>query len=147
MRRILFAAVAAASLTHAGAALAGPKEEMCEWVAILGNQGVEAAMRFTEKLASVWPPEQRAKLGVVVGAELERFSYKGGQVYQVADLPGAIEEFFLTLNLQGAGSVYMRVLYEGNGGPLTFINIDFKASYYDAIQRPFLQEPQPVPCP
>ncbi len=146
MRGLLFAAAAAASLVNAGAALASPREEMCEWVAILATKGVDAAMHYTEKLAGQWPPEERAKLGVVVGAELQKFSYIGGQVYQIAELPGAIEEYFLTLNLKGGGSVYLRVLYEGNGGPLTFININLKSSYYEAIDRPFLQEPKPVPC-
>lgn len=144
MRKMLIA-VAAASLMPTPA-LADPKADMCELTAILANEGVAAAVEYTEGLASGWPEDQRAKLGVVVGAELERFAYSGGQVYQTAELPGAIEEYFITLNLQGGGSVYLRVLYEGSGGPLTFINIDFKASYYDAIERPFLQPPKPVTC-
>jgi hypothetical protein len=146
MKRTLAAAATAASLMSAGSALASPKDDMCELISILTKDGVEAAMAFTESLADVWPAEQRAKLGVVVGSDLEKFTYRGGQLYQTADLPGTIEEYFITLNLVGAGSVYLRVLYEGNGQELNFINIDFKSSYYDALEKPFLQAPQPVSC-
>jgi hypothetical protein len=138
--------VMTAYLLMSAPALSDPKADMCELTSILASEGVAAAMKYTEGLASHWPADQRAKLGVVVGAELERFAFSGGQVYQTAELPGAVEEYFITLNVQGNGSVYLRVLYDGSGGPLNFINIDFKASYYDAIQRPFLQQPKPVPC-
>jgi hypothetical protein len=145
MRRTLAAAALALAATPA---LATPKEDMCRFVSILASEGVSAAMAFTEQLADLWAPEQRAKLGVVVGSELEKFDYRGGQVYEIANLPGAVEEYFITLNLIGRGSVYLRVLYEGNArDPLAFINIDFKASYHDAIRDPFLQPPKPVACP
>jgi hypothetical protein len=147
MKNTLIAAAAVAALTSAPA-LAGPKDDMCRLVSILATEGVPAAVTFTEELAELWSPEQRAKLPVVVGAELEKFDYRGGQVYQIAELPGVVEEYFLTLNLTGSGSVYLRVLYEGNGrDALSFINIDFKASYHDALEDPFLQPPKSVACP
>jgi len=141
-------ALAAALMLASPPALATPKEDMCELVKILAGEGVQAAMKYTEQLAALWSPEQRAKLSVVVGAELEKFNYRDGQVYEIANLPAVIEEYFLTLNLTGTGSVYMRVLYEGNGrDELHFINIDFQASYHDSIKDPFLQPPKPVACP
>ncbi len=147
MRTPLIAAAAAATLL-AAPAQASPQSDMCTFVEILASEGVDAAIAYTEELAELWSPEQRAKLGVVVGTELEKFDYRGGQVYQIAELPGVIEEFFITLNLTGAGSVYLRVLYEGNGrDALSFINIDFQASYHDATEAPFLQPPKPVLCP
>jgi hypothetical protein len=145
MRKTLIAAAAASLLS--APALADPKAEMCELTSILASEGAEATVKYIEDLARLWPDEQRGKLSAVIGTELKRFTYRGGQIYQTAELPGAIEEYFLTLNLQGGGSVYLRVLYEGNGGSLTLINIDFKGRYYDAIERQFLQQPKPVPCP
>lgn len=148
MRAMSRACAAAIIALMSTPALADPKDDMCKFVEILARDGVPAAIAFAEELAELWAPETRAKLGVVVGSELEKFDYRGGQVYQTANLPGAIEEFLLTLNLTGSGSVYLRVLYEGNGrGPLSFINIDFQASYYDAIERQLLQSPKVVACP
>ncbi|MGH6923481.1 MAG: hypothetical protein ACRED5_07050 [Propylenella sp.] len=147
MRNTLIAAAAVAALAPAQA-LATPKDDMCEFVSILASEGASAAMTYIDKLADLWPPEQRAKLGPVVGSEMEKFDYRGGQIYQTAVLPGVVEEYFLTLNLTGGGSVYLRVLYEGNArDALAFINVNFWSSYHSAVEDPFLQAPQPVTCP
>jgi hypothetical protein len=131
----------------AAPAWADPASEACELVAVLADEGARPAVAFLEERTGHWSDDQRSKLGVVIRPELEKFTYVGGQVYRTAELPGAVEEYLLTVNLTGTGSVYLRLLYEGNGGEPALINIDFQASYYDVIERQFLQTPEAVDCP
>jgi hypothetical protein len=145
---ILAAAASALSLVALKPAFADPKSEMCELVKVLAEEGVSAAIAFMEKATPTWTDEQRTALATGVGAWLLKYEdFRGGQVYQVAHLPGVIEEYLLTLNLKGGGSVYLRVLYEGNGGDVALINFRYRADYYEAIETAFLQPPAPVSCP
>lgn len=137
-------------LTMAGFATpawASPAEEMCKFVAAAAAGGAPAAIGYIDSIAQHWGDDARAKLPVVVGVEMEKFDYSGGQVYRIANLPNIVEEFFLTFNLDTiASSVYARVLYEGDGQDISFINIDFNSSYYDITDRPFMQAPVEVDC-
>lgn len=131
----------------APSAFASPAGEMCKFVAAAAAGGSPAAIGYLDSIAKNWSDDARAKLPVVVGVEMEKFDYSDGQVYRTANLPGVVEEFFLTLNLDGiASSVYARVLYEGDGDNISFINIDFNSSYYDITQQPFMQTPTEVEC-
>lgn len=149
MRSMILAAVASVlSLVAAKPVLADPKSEMCELTRVLAEEGVGAAIEFMENATPTWTEEQRRTVATGVGAWLLKYrDFRDGQVYQVANLPGVIEEYFLTLNLKGGGSVYLRVLYEGNGGDVALINFRYKADYYEAIETAFLQPPEPVTCP
>lgn len=127
--------------------LAAPADDMCKFVDAAADGGAEAAIDFVKTISKHWNDNQRDKLSVVVGTEMEKFTYSSGQVFRIAHLPGVVEEFLLTLNLDTIiSSVYARVLYEGDGQDLTFVNIDFNSSYYDVIERPFLQEPEAISC-
>lgn len=143
----LILGVAAFSLLLSGGARANSTSEMCRFVSILSTNDIEGAVEYLESISTHWSEAQRAKLGVVIGSELDKFSYKSGQIYRTADLTNAVEEYFLVLNLSNiASSVYARVLYEGDGNTLDFINIDVNSDYYDITSRPFIQEPQLVGC-
>lgn len=134
--------LAAASLP----ALADPQSDACAFARILTKDGSGPAITFLEGLADQWSADQRSKLAVVVGSELAKFQYQSALVYQVANIPGSIEEYLAVMNLRGTGSVYVRLLFEGNGSNPKFINVDFRASYYDILQPPFFQQPTPVTC-
>lgn len=140
---LIFAAVA----SFGAPAFAAPGNDMCRFVAAAADGGADGAIDYIKTISKHWNENQRDKLSVVVGTEMEKFTYSGGQVYRIAHLPGVVEEFFLTLNLDTiVSSVYARVLYEGDSQNLTFVNIDFNSSYYDIISQPFLQEPEPINC-
>lgn len=128
-------------------ALASPESEMCGFVAILSDKGVEAGVDYLISISQHWGEAQQAQLDVVIGAQMDKFTYKGGQVYKIADLTGSVEEFLLTLNLASVdSSVYARVLYEGDGGQAKFINFSFQSDFYELMQRPTLQTPVRVDC-
>lgn len=144
----LILAAATLSLLLSGGARASSTSEMCRFVSIISTNNIPAAVEFLEGISTHWSEAQRAKLGVVIGSELEKFNYKSGQIYRTADLTGAVEEYFLVLNLSTIpSSVYARVLYEGDGNTLTFINIDVNSDYYDITSIPFAQEPKRIGCP
>ena len=146
--KIAFAAFAGALMVGAaGHANAAPADDMCKFVAAAAAGGAPAAIGYIESISKHWDDNARQKLSVVVGSEMDKFSYSGGQVFRIANMPGVVEEYFLTFNLSNiASSVYARVLYEGDGKEIKFINIDFNSSYYDITKQPFAQPPVEVDC-
>lgn len=93
MKKHIGFVTAVTAFGFATSALASPAEDMCKFVSTAAAGGAPAAIGFIDSIAQHWGADARAKLPVVVGVEMEKFTYSGGQVYRTANLPGIVEEF------------------------------------------------------
>lgn len=148
MRSLLAAIIAAVVLSAplTAPAKSAPLEESCAFIDALVAGGAKAGVDQLMRMAGNWAEDDAAKLGPLVGPVLAKFQYAGGDVYSIARLGKSLHEHLIVMRLQSAGSVYLRLLYEGNGGEMSFINVDFQAKYHDILQKPVLQEPVLLPC-
>ncbi len=145
---VLAAVLAASTLgLSTGAASAGPIDESCALVDALATGGSPAGLVQLARMARRWNDDDAARLGPMMGPVLGRFDYRGGSVYEIAALGNALVEHLLVMNMQTGGSVYIRLLYEGNGtAPATFVNIDFQSKYYDIMKKPLMKAPAAIAC-
>ncbi len=148
MRSLLATALAAflAISPLTAPAKAAPLDESCALIGALASGGAKAGIDQLMRMAGNWAADDAAKLGPLVGPVLAKFQYSGGNVYSIANLGNSLHEHLVVMRLQTAGSVYLRLLYEGNGGEMSFINVDFQAKYHDILQKPVLQEPVLLSC-
>lgn len=147
MRKIFAAAVMAASLMVPAAASAEPLDDSCALVDALARNGAEGGLKQLTMMAQGWKDQDVAKLEPMMAPVLRRFDYAGGTVYEVAGFGDSLQEHFIVMNLKRGGSVYIRVLYEGNGTrPPSFVNIDFQSKYYDIMAKPLAQPPVRLRC-
>ena len=147
MRKIFAAALMAASVMVPAAASADPLEESCALIDALARNGAEGGLKQLTMMAQGWNDQDVAKLGPMMAPVLGRFDYASGTPFEIAAFGDSLQEHFIVMNLKGGGSVYMRVLYEGNGSrPPSFINIDFQSKYYDIMAKPLAQPPVRLRC-
>ena len=141
-----FAAIAMSLGLAATPASGSTLDQSCAFVRALESGGAESGVEHLMHMARDWKPEDAAKMKPLIGPVLARFDYASGDIYAIAALGESLHEHLVVMQLKTGGSVYMRLLYEGNGGELTFINIDFQAKFHDILQKPVLQEPVRLSC-
>ena len=147
MKKRLCAFAASAFLVAAAApAAAAPLDESCALVDALVAGGGAGGVQQLSQMADAWGESDRAKLEPLMLPALSKFNYARGQVYSIAALGDSVQEHLIVMNLTKGGSVYMRVLYEGNGSAISFINIDFEPKFHDILKKPVLMEPVELPC-
>ncbi|MBB4304491.1 hypothetical protein GGD81_003550 [Rhodobium orientis] len=147
MKKRLCAFAASAFLAAAAApAAAAPLDESCALVDALVAGGGAGGVRQLSEMARSWNEADRAKLEPLMLPVLAKFNYARGEVYSIAALGDSLQEHLIVMNLTSSGSVYMRVLYEGNGSGISFINVDFEAKFHDILKKPVLMEPVELPC-
>jgi len=125
---------------------ASPLEQSCAFANALASGGADAGLEQLRVMTAAWKPEDANKLGPIIGPVLARFNYVGGEIYSIAELGDALHEHLVVMRLRPSGAVYMRLLYEGNGSTITFVNIDFQAKFHDILKKPILQEPTRLTC-
>lgn len=146
MRIFKIIALAAGIALSMAPAHAAPVDESCAFVKALSTAGAQGGIDQLMKMASGWSQDDAAKLGPLIGPVLAKFQYADGEVYSIAALGNMLHEHLVVMGLTTGGAVYMRLLYEGNGDGLSFINIDFQAKYHDILKKPVLQEPVRMTC-